>query len=83
MPHRIIHRMKVTAILPDQMIKDLKAFAKVSTTTEALIVAVSDWLRAKKLKQLGEKVAKRPLKFQDGFDAAKVRALRTARQDRR
>lgn len=72
--------MKVTAILPDRLIRDVKTFAKTRTTTEALVVALSDWLRAKKLTCLGEEVAKNPLKFQIGFDTERLRELRSAKR---
>lgn len=73
--YRIMYRMKVTAIIPDQLIKDVKAFAKVKTTTEALVIAISEWIKIRKLKELHKKILAKPIEFQPGFTAAKVRAL--------
>jgi hypothetical protein len=36
--------MKVTAIIADDLVNDVKAYTKSSTITEAITIALKDWL---------------------------------------
>ncbi len=67
--------MKVTALLPDQLVSQVKAHAKGKTLTESLTIALREWLQLKKIAQLNQDVKDRPLEFQKGFSSAKVRGL--------
>ena len=71
----MIGRMKVTALLPDQLIEDVKAHAKGQTLTESLTLALEEWLRLKKIAQLNAQVQKQPLEFAKGFSATRTRTL--------
>jgi hypothetical protein len=73
--NRIMYRMKVTALLPDQLIEEVKAHAKGRTLTESLTLALEEWLRLKKIAQLNEQVHQQPLQFSKGFSAARTRNL--------
>lgn len=73
--HRIIYRMKVTALLPDQLVEEVKAHAKGQTLTESLTLALEEWLRLKKIAQLNKQVHQQPLEFSKGFSAASTRKL--------
>lgn len=61
--------MKVTALIPDDLINDLKRLSGGKNITESLIIALSDWTNRQKLKALRERVARKPLRFQKGFKA--------------
>ena len=50
--HRIIVIMKVTALIPDNLIEEVKEYAKGKNTTESLIKALSEWLKMQKIKKL-------------------------------
>jgi hypothetical protein len=65
--------MKVTAIIPDDIINDIKRLSKGETTTGAIIVALSEWIKAKELQGLHEQISEHPLEFGLGFSAKKVR----------
>lgn len=67
--------MKVTAILPDNLIADVKSFTKSKKTTEALIKALSDWISSQKIKQLNSEIKNNPLEFTEGFSADSVRNI--------
>ena len=67
--------MKVTALIPDEIIKDVKELTHGKNITESLIAALSEWIRIQKLKKLKEKVKSAPLSFQNGFSADTVRTL--------
>ena len=70
--------MKVTAILPDALVSDVKNLARGKTITESLITALSDWSSQQHIKRLTEKVRKSPLRFITGYSAEKVRGLNRA-----
>lgn len=55
--------MKVTAIIPDEMISEAMAISKTKTITETLKVALTAYIRSQKIKQLGSAVLNEPLEF--------------------
>ena len=67
--------MKVTALIPDEIIKDIQEYTKGKNITESLIKALSDWLYIKRVQTLNNQLKKEPLRFADGYDAVKVRKL--------
>lgn len=77
--HRIIHRMKVTALLPDEVVREVSQTAHGKNLTESLVIALKEWLALKKLSRLNEKIIKQPLKFQADFSAEKIRSLNRER----
>ena len=60
--------MKVTAIIQDELIKEVMAKTKAKNITESLKTALSEWLRMQKLKELNIQVSERPLEFKYGGD---------------
>jgi hypothetical protein len=42
MIYRILNRMKVTAIIADDLINDVKAYTQSSTVTEAITIALKN-----------------------------------------
>lgn len=71
----MIKRMKVTALIPDELIEEVKMLTHGRNTTEAIIIAMREWVSTKRLRQLNEKVRKEPLEFASGFSATKVRDI--------
>jgi len=67
--------MKVTAILPDELINEIKKYSRGKTITESLKIALKDWIASQKIKQLNQKIKREPLKFKSGFTAYKVRSV--------
>ena len=72
---RMEYRMKVTVLLPDQLIEEVKAHAKGQTLTESLTLALEEWLRLKKISHLNEQVRQHPLEFSKRFSALRTRTL--------
>jgi len=68
--------MKVTALIPDDIIKDVQEYTGGKNITDSLVKALSDWLYTKRIKKLNNKVKKEPLKFKDNFDPVKFRNTR-------
>lgn len=67
--------MKVTAILPDDLVHDVRELAQGSTLTESLITALRDWVALRKVRRLNRELAAAPLQFTDGFSAEQAREL--------
>lgn len=55
--------MKVTAIIPDELVKETQTISHAKSITEAMIIALNTYISIEKLKAMGEKVNKNPLKF--------------------
>jgi hypothetical protein len=68
--------MKVTAIIPDEIVKDVQEYTKGKNITDSIIKALSDWLYIKRIQKLNNEVRKDPLQFADGFKAEIVRNSR-------
>lgn len=59
----IILTMKVTAIIPDDLVKETQTISKAKNITEAMIIALKTYISIEKLKAMGESINKNPLKF--------------------
>ena len=55
--------MKVTAIIPDILVKETQSLSNAKTITEAMIIALDTYISIKKLKAMGETIKKKPLRF--------------------
>jgi hypothetical protein len=58
--------MKVTAIIADDLVNDVKAYTKSSTVTEAITIALKDWVELYNIKELNKKISKNPISIDDG-----------------
>ncbi|GBR72567.1 hypothetical protein NO1_0077 [Candidatus Termititenax aidoneus] len=64
--------MKVTAIIPDSLVNEVKNYSSSATITEAITLALKDWLALYHIKALNQKIQKNPLIIKNG---AKIRRL--------
>ncbi|HSJ67821.1 MAG TPA: type II toxin-antitoxin system VapB family antitoxin [Anditalea sp.] len=55
--------MKITAIVPDEMIREAMRYSEADTVTETLKTALTAFIANKKLKELGSHVMEEPLQF--------------------
>ncbi|MCC5815408.1 MAG: DUF2191 domain-containing protein [Leptospira sp.] len=67
--------MKVTAILPDELIQEVKMYSGGKNITDSLEKALSEWLKLAKLKELNRKLSEKPLEFKKGISAFKIREV--------
>ena len=65
--------MKVTAIIPDDVLKDVLVFSEGKNITDSLIKALTDWLYIKRIQKLNAELKKNPLEFKEGFSAESIR----------
>ena len=75
MIHRILYRMKVTALLPDALVSDVQALSQGKNITDSLLKALSEWVALKRVVALDSAVKKHPFLFAEGFTAEAVRKL--------
>ncbi len=67
--------MKVTAIIPEELIKEVHHYGRGKNLTQSLRIALLEWVALKKLRELNEEIRKNPIEFEDEFSAEKVRGL--------
>ena len=67
--------MKITVILPDDLIDEVKHYSKGKNITESLTIALKDWIALQKIKELNQTIKKYPMKFRKDFSADKVRSI--------
>lgn len=67
--------MKVTALIPDSLVEDVKKLSRGKNITDSLIIALREWIAIQKVKSVSQKIKRSPLKFSPGFTAENVRAL--------
>jgi hypothetical protein len=67
--------MKVTALIPDHLVSDVKELTQGKNITDSLIKALSEWVSIQRIKSINSQVEKNPLVFKDGFNARSVRKI--------
>jgi len=55
--------MKVTAIIADDLVNNVKAYTRSSTVTEAITIALKDWLDLYNIKELNKKISQNPIQI--------------------
>lgn len=75
MKYRILNRMKVTALIPDEIVDEVKNYSGGKNITDAITIALKEWLKIQKIKNLNAKIKKNPLDFINDYSAEKVRNL--------
>lgn len=65
--------MKVTALLPEDLIREVRKASGGRNITESIRIALEDYISRQRLKKSMQKVKERPLKFTEDFTAEGVR----------
>jgi hypothetical protein len=58
--------MKVTAIIADDLVNNVKAYTRSSTITEAITIALKDWVEIYNIKELNKKISQNPISIDNG-----------------
>ena len=58
--------MKVTAIIDDDLVNNVKLYTQSSTVTEAITIALKDWLDMYNIKELNKKISNNPIFIDNG-----------------
>jgi hypothetical protein len=67
--------MKITALVPDELISELKKYSGGKNITESLIIALNDYINRQRIKKSIQKLKKNPLEFNSDFTAEQIRKL--------
>jgi hypothetical protein len=67
--------MKITAIIPDDIIHDVQEHTGGKNITDSLIKALNDWLYMKRIEKLNRELKNEPLQFKEGFSAGYIRKI--------
>ena len=67
--------MKVTALLPEELIQEVKKFSGGKNITESLQIALKDDIQRQRLRKAMKKVKSNPLEFTHDFTAENVRRI--------
>ncbi len=59
--------MKVTAIISDKLIDEVKKYAKGKNLTASLTIALREWLAIKKINELNKIIKEKPLEFNSEY----------------
>ena len=62
----MFYRMKVTALIADDLINNVKTYTRSSTITEAITIALKDWLDVYNIKELNKKISQNPIHIDNG-----------------
>ena len=64
--------MKVTAIISDELVNNVKAYTRSSTITEAITIALKDWVDIYSIKELNKRIRKNPIEIKNGQNIRKI-----------
>jgi len=67
--------MKVTALIPDELISEVRELSQGKNLTESLVRALKEWTSLQRLRILKANVRKKPIEFIDGFSAQRIRDI--------
>ena len=67
--------MKVTALIPDELIEEVIQLTGGKNITESVIIALRAYISSKKLNYLIDEVQNEPLQFNEDFTAYGIRKL--------
>jgi len=70
--YRIIYRMKVTAIIDDDLVNNVKIYTRSSTVTEAITIALKDWVDMYNIKKLNQSISESPIFINNGNKIRKI-----------
>ena len=68
----MLNRMKVTAIISDELVNNVKAYTRSSTITEAITIALKDWVDIYNIKELNKQIKKNPIEIKNGQNIRKI-----------
>jgi len=70
--YRIYYRMKVTAIIADDLVNNVKAYTRSSTVTEAITIALKDWVDIFNIRELNKKIIQNPICIDNGHQIREI-----------
>ncbi|MDD5658908.1 MAG: DUF2191 domain-containing protein [Actinomycetota bacterium] len=67
--------MKITALISDKLISELRKYAGGKTLTDSLETAIKEWVDLKRIRELNEYIKESPLEFSPDYSSEKIREI--------
>lgn len=67
--------MKITALIPDDLIEEVKKQTGGKNITESLIIALQGYLKNQKIYKVLDELDKEPFTFNEDFNAYQIRKI--------
>ena len=67
--------MKVTAIIADELVNNVKAYTRSATVTEAITIALKDWVDINTIKELNKQIKQNPIHIKNGQNIRKTNRI--------
>ncbi len=67
--------MKVTAMIPDALVDEVRKISGGKNITESLLIAIKFYIRTKNMEEAIKMVEEEPLQFREGFTAYGIRKI--------
>ena len=64
--------MKVTAILADELVNNVKVYTRSSTITEGITIALKEWVDLHTIKELNKQIKQNPIIIENGQNIREV-----------
>ena len=64
--YHIMYRIKVTAIIADDLVNTVKEYTQSSTVTEAITIVLKDWIDLYNIKELNRQIEQNPISIKNG-----------------
>jgi hypothetical protein len=71
----MLYRMKITTILSEELVNEVKKYSKGKNITDSLKIALREWIELKHITELNENISKKPIRFTEGITAQKIREI--------
>jgi len=65
--------MKVTAIIPDELVSEAQILSNARNITDTMIIVLKNYISLQKMKAMGEAINEKPLQF--SYTAGEIRDL--------
>ena len=65
--------------MPDELVSEVRELSGGKNITESITIALSEWLKIQKLKNLSQLIENKPLEFREGYSAEQIRELNRGR----
>ena len=69
----MLHRMKLTALVADELLEEVRERAGCRTLTDCVVLALEEWVASKRMLAVTADLRAKPLAFAPGFSATAVR----------
>ena len=71
--------MKITALIPEEVISETRKYSGGRNITESLLIALKDYIARQRIKKSVSKIRAAPLEFRVGYSAGIIRKLNRGR----